>query len=96
LIRVPTPAAPISRRRLLGGVAAALMLSACAQRWPKGANGEEARLNFCNWDTYTGETTLADFRAASGIDVRMTLFGNNDELFAKLRSGNPGYDVIVP
>ena len=26
----------------------------------------------------------------------MSLFATNDELFAKLRAGNPGYDVIVP
>jgi spermidine/putrescine transport system substrate-binding protein len=26
----------------------------------------------------------------------MSLYSNNDELFAKLRGGNPGYDVIVP
>ena len=53
-------------------------------------------LNFYNWDTYIGDTTLADFKAASGIDVHMSLFANNDELFAKLRGGNQGYDVIVP
>ena len=57
---------------------------------------EEAKLNFYNWDTYIGETTLADFSGASGIDVKMDLFADNDELFAKLREGNPGYDVIVP
>jgi acyl carrier protein len=33
---------------------------------------------------------------ASGIDVNMSLFATNDELFAKLRAGNPGFDVIVP
>jgi len=53
-------------------------------------------LNFYNWDTYIGDTTLADFKAASGVDVRMSLFANNDELFAKMRGGNQGYDVIVP
>jgi spermidine/putrescine transport system substrate-binding protein len=26
----------------------------------------------------------------------MTLFANNDELFAKFRAGNPGFDLIVP
>ena len=26
----------------------------------------------------------------------MSLFSTNDELFAKLRAGNPGFDVIVP
>ncbi len=60
------------------------------------ATGEEATLNFYNWDTYIGETTLDDFKDASGIDVNMSLFATNDELFAKLRAGNPGFDVIVP
>ncbi len=58
--------------------------------------GEEKKLNFYNWDTYIGETTLADFKAASDIPVNMSLFATNDELFAKLRAGNPGFDVIVP
>lgn len=58
--------------------------------------GEEPKLNFYNWDTYIGETTLEDFKAASDIDVNMSLFATNDELFAKLRAGNPGFDVIVP
>ncbi|WP_310467725.1 spermidine/putrescine ABC transporter substrate-binding protein [Sphingomonas sp.] len=60
------------------------------------STGEEPKLNFYNWDTYIGETTLADFKAASGTDVNMSLFATNDELFAKLRAGNPGFDVIVP
>ena len=57
---------------------------------------EEKKLNFYNWDTYIGETTLADFEKATGIAVKMDLFADNDELFAKLKTGNPGYDVIVP
>lgn len=57
---------------------------------------EEKKLNFYNWDTYIGETTLDDFKSASGVEVKMDLFGDNAELFAKMREGNPGYDVIVP
>jgi spermidine/putrescine transport system substrate-binding protein len=57
---------------------------------------EEKRLNFYNWDTYIGETTLEDFQGETGIEVQMDLYADNDELFAKLRAGNPGYDVIVP
>lgn len=86
----------LGRRGLLAGLAAGISLGGCGRRWPIGANGEEARLNLYNWDTYTGETTLADFRAATGIEVKMSLFGNNDELFAKLKTGNPGFDIIVP
>ncbi len=57
---------------------------------------EEKKLNFYNWDTYIGETTLDDFNKSTGIEVKMDLFADNDELFAKLKGGNPGYDVIVP
>ena len=57
---------------------------------------EEKKLNLYNWDTYIGENTLADFQKATGIEAKMDLFADNDELFAKLKSGNPGYDVIVP
>ena len=73
-------------------------LAACSKGDSGGkiSTGEEPKLNFYNWDTYIGETTLADFKAASGVDVKMDLFDSNDVLFAKFKAGNPGYDVIVP
>lgn len=83
----------ISRRGVLVASAA---LAGCARQWPQGANGEEKRLNVYSWDTYTGETTFEDFRRATGIEVKLSLYGNNDELFARLKAGNPGFDVIVP
>ncbi|MCA6225042.1 MAG: spermidine/putrescine ABC transporter substrate-binding protein [Phenylobacterium sp.] len=89
-----------SRRSLLtalGAAAIGVSFSACSR--PGGApagGGEEPKLNFYNWDTYIGETTLSDFKTASGVDVNMSLFATNDELFAKLKAGNPGFDVIVP
>ena len=85
-----------SRRSILKGLgAAAIGISLVGKKssaWAK----EEPKLNFYNWDTYIGETTLPDFTKATGIDVNMSLFATNDELFAKLRAGNPGFDVIVP
>jgi spermidine/putrescine transport system substrate-binding protein len=72
-------------------------LAACSKGdGTKLANGEEAKLNFYNWDTYIGETTLDDFNEATGVNVTMDLFDSNDVLFAKFKAGNPGYDVIVP
>jgi spermidine/putrescine transport system substrate-binding protein len=80
------------------GISFAGALSGCGEKEgaAKISTGEEPVLNFYNWDTYIGETTLADFKGASNIDVKMSLFATNDELFAKLRAGNQGYDVIVP
>jgi spermidine/putrescine transport system substrate-binding protein len=98
-------ASRLGRRSLLQGLGVAAVgisfggLAACSKSESGGkiaATGEEPKLNFYNWDTYIGETTLADFKGASGTDVNMTLFASNDELFAKLRAGNPGYDVIMP
>ena len=87
---------PKSRRSILKGLgAAAVGISLPGKKSPAWAE-EEPKLNFYNWDTYIGETTLDDFKKASGIDVNMSLFATNDELFAKLRAGNPGFDVIVP
>ncbi len=63
---------------------------------PKAFAAEEPKLNFYNWDTYIGESTLSDFGNLTGIEASMSLFADNDELFAKLREGNPGFDVIVP
>jgi spermidine/putrescine transport system substrate-binding protein len=95
-----------NRRSLLRGMGAAAVaisfggaLAGCDSK-SDGAKiagtGEEPKLNFYNWDTYIGETTIDDFKGASGIDVNTSLFATNDELFAKLRAGNQGYDVIVP
>ena len=82
-----------SRRGFLAGVGGAAVglsfgLEGCKPRGP--------HINFYNWDTYVGRTTLKDFRNVTGVSVDMSLFSNNDELYAKLRNGNQGYDVIVP
>jgi spermidine/putrescine transport system substrate-binding protein len=83
-----------SRRAFLMGTGA----MAVGMTFPKRFSlaEEEKKLNFYNWDTYIGETTLADFKESTGNEVKMDLFADNDELFAKLKEGNPGYDVIVP
>ena len=88
------PISGVSRRSFLASLSA---VAAGVTLLPRGAwSEEEKKLNFYNWDTYIGETTLADFKKASDIDVKMDLFADNDELFAKLKEGNPGYDLIVP
>ena len=84
----------VSRRSFLAGtgaVAAGVTFSGTGA-----FAAEEKAVNFYNWDTYIGETTLDDFKSATGIEVTMDLFADNAELFAKLKGGNPGYDVIVP
>ncbi|MCP5155594.1 MAG: spermidine/putrescine ABC transporter substrate-binding protein [Ectothiorhodospiraceae bacterium] len=84
----------IRRRSFLAGLGAVAAGVSLGSR--RALAAEEARVNFYNWDTYIGETTLEDFAKATGVEVKMDLFADNDELFAKLKEGNPGYDLIVP
>jgi spermidine/putrescine transport system substrate-binding protein len=93
-MNIDSPRFRASRRSFLLGTGALAVGMAFPQRFSFAQ--EEKQLNLYNWDTYIGETTLADFKEATGIDVKMDLYADNDELFAKLKEGNPGYDVIVP
>jgi spermidine/putrescine transport system substrate-binding protein len=88
------PLMKTSRRKLLKGSGA---FFAGLAFLPKGSLAEEEKkLTFYNYDTYIGENTLAEFQTATGIEVKMDLFADSDELFTKLKAGNPGYDVIIP
>ena len=88
---------PTSRRSLLRGLGAAGAAGVAISILPRGGfAAEEKKLNVYNWDTYIGETTLDTFMEKSGIEVQYDLFASNEELFAKLKAGNPGYDIIVP
>jgi spermidine/putrescine transport system substrate-binding protein len=82
-----------NRRRFVSG---ALTVAAAIPALGRFALGQTQQVNVYNWDTYIGETTLEDFTEATDIDVRYDLYASNDELFTKLRGGNPGYDVIFP
>jgi spermidine/putrescine transport system substrate-binding protein len=80
------------RRFLFGSLSVLASVPALGRR----SFAQDKQVNVYNWDTYIGETTLEDFTEATGIAVRYDLFASNEELFAKLREGNPGYDVIFP
>ena len=64
-------------------------LLACAKK-------EQRRVvNFFNWSAYVAKDTLPGFTRETGIAVNYDVFSDEEEMFAKLRSGAVGYDVIV-
>jgi len=91
--QTPLPMPMLNRRRLLGG---GLAVAAVAGGLPLPGAAQGGQVNVFNWDTYIGPDTIQVFTAATGIGVRYDLFASNDELFGRLREGNPGYDVIYP
>ncbi|MEZ5400919.1 MAG: spermidine/putrescine ABC transporter substrate-binding protein [Bryobacteraceae bacterium] len=69
-------------------VSAAGVATGCRARGP--------RLNVFNWSEYLGNQTLADFKKETGIDVNYSVYESNEELLAKVFSGNSGWDVVFP
>jgi len=52
-------------------------------------------LSFASWDNYIGETTLADFKDASGIDTKLSVIASEDALFNQLQKGSDVPDLII-
>ncbi len=84
--------ASINRRMMLRGLGlGALGLSlgplvGCAAR---------NSLSFANWDSHIGETTLADFKDASGIDTTLSVIASEDALIDQLQQRGEVPDLII-
>lgn len=60
------------------------------------------KLYVYNWGEYISDGSdgtldvIGEFEKLTGIDVEYTTFDSNEALYAKLKSGSAGYDVIIP
>ena len=54
------------------------------------------RLNVYNWSAYVAPETIPEFEAESGARVRYATYESNEEMLAKVLSGNSGWDVVFP
>ena len=80
----------LSRRMALSGLGATLATPFVRPSWA--ASGS---VNVYNWSDYIGETTLADFEAATGVSVVYDLYASAEEAQAKMLAGSSGYDVVL-
>lgn len=61
---------------------------------PKGFEGQT--LSLFNWATYIGDNTVSDFEKLCGVKVQYDVYESDEALIARLRQGNPGYDLAFP
>jgi len=90
--RKPSGVGGTLRRRL-----GAVLLACSSQLVALAASADDSKvLNVYNWSDYIGETTIRDFEKETGIKVNYDTFDSNEALYAKLRAGHTGYDIVVP
>lgn len=61
---------------------------------PEGLAGKT--LNIYNWSTYIAEDTVPNFEELCDVSVVYDVFESNEAMLARIREGNPGYDIVVP
>ena len=81
----------LTRRSALTGLGATTL----AMPFVRPSWAATGSLNIYNWSDYIGETTIADFEAATGISVVYDLYASAEEAQAKMLAGSSGYDVVL-
>lgn len=61
---------------------------------PEAVRGQD--LNIYNWPLYIDSGVLEDFQTLCDSSVTIDSYSTNEEMIARLRQGNPGYDIIIP
>ena len=54
------------------------------------------RLNVFNWSSYIAPDTVPKFESEFGVRVRYGIYESNEEMLARVMSGNSGWDIVFP
>jgi spermidine/putrescine transport system substrate-binding protein len=66
---------------------AVLMLGGC---------GKSNRLYIYNWTYYTPDSVIEKFEEEYNVTVIYDEFASNEDMYAKLKAGGSGYDIVFP
>lgn len=83
----------LNRRSTLAALGGGLALPLAAP-FVRPSWAQSGTVNVYNWADYIGETTIADFEAATGIGAVYDNYSSAEEMQAKMLAGMTGYDVV--
>jgi len=61
-----------------------------------GCGDDKPVLHVYNWADYIDQSVISEFEEKNGCHVCIDSFDSNESMFAKLKAGASGYDVIFP
>ena len=60
-------------------------------------NGKDGgELHIYTWSDYIAPEVIAGFEKALGVKVVVDTFDSNEAMYAKLKAGGTGYDIMMP
>lgn len=75
--------------RIFSALVLAAVFAGCAGQ-------KKQTLYIYNWTYYTPESVIEKFEKEFNVDVVYDNFASNEEMFAKLKAGGAGYDIVFP
>ncbi len=72
-----------------------MLFTGCAKS-ESTSRGRSGTLYLYNWTYYTPESVIEKFEQEFGVKVVLDYFASNEDMFAKLKAGGSGYDIVFP
>ena len=72
------------------------LAAAAASGFVPAEGGDGGTLHIYTWSDYISPDVLENFEKALGVKVAIDTFDSNEAMYAKLKAGGTGYDLIMP
>jgi spermidine/putrescine transport system substrate-binding protein len=92
--KIPVLAAVL--RAILFALAVTAVFGGCSKKTEAASGTASKRLFIYNWTYYTPDSVIEKFEKEYGVEVIYDEFASNEEMYAKLKNGGSGYDIIFP
>ncbi len=76
---------------IMSAVLTAFLFSGCGT-----GDGGKQKLFIYNWTYYIPDEVLKEFEKRFNVSIIYDMYASNEEMFAKLKAGGTGYDLVFP
>ena len=73
-----------------------LVFAALLAAFSVGCSDDKPVLQVYSWSDYVSDVVISEFEQKYNCSVKISSFDSNEAMYAKLKAGAAGYDVIVP
>ena len=84
------------KRRFFSSIMVLVLILAIMSVFTACNKNDKKELFLFNWTYYTPDDVIAQFEQEFGVKVHVDNFASNEEMFAKLKAGASGYDIVFP